>query len=264
MQVHVNTDIFTDLAQMDQYVLDQVATMAQSNTSDCLESFRQVLCQSTMPLCNGFGNPIKMEWHDCVSLYTSCPDLGDAEPDAYGINPDHVTKSDSNMTLTYAKALCNDPTDFFTRTNVGKHPVTCGMEPTMTTLAAASKPPTPWHQDVGIVGPVCALAGLLIGVTMMAIVAVIKKNKREDAQAQPIDLSKLSTQPTNSTGEVYETDNTMEKQAELGHASQESMTGIAFPSNNKNEHVQSINPMETKRASYQRDQELQALSSSKA
>ena len=98
----------------------------------------------------------------------------------------------------------------------------------------------------------------------MAIVAVIKKNKREDAQAQPIDLSKLSTQPTNSTGEVYETDNTMEKQAELGHASQESMTGIAFPSNNKDEHVQSINPMETKRASYQRDQELQALSSSKA
>lgn len=89
----------------------------------------------------------------------------------------------------------------------------------------------PWHQNIGIVGPVFALVGLLVGVAVMAVVAVIvQKNKVKNHATTP---TKISVDSDSSA--------LRNNAAELGHYTQESMTNVAFPSNA--EDMQSINPM---------------------
>jgi len=235
--VHINTDVFNSITEMDQYVLNQVKVMAGNSTA-CQNAYRLNLCQSTMPLCNKNGNPIKMSWKDCVNHYSSCPDLIPKDRSFYGLPDD----DSEGTTLNFAKAICNDQSDFFTRSNVGKHAAICGMEPMMlnadAAVAAESMEPSavpdeslPWHQNIGIVGPVFALVGLLVGVAVMAVVAVIvQKNKVKNHATTP---TKISVDSDSSA--------LRNNAAELGHYTQESMTNVAFPSNA--EDMQSINPM---------------------
>ena len=118
--------------------------------------------------------------------------------------------------LEYAKAVCTDQTDYFTRANVGNHPVTCGME------LEAIPPVAPWHQDISIIGPVCGLAGLLLGVSIMAVVIVLQKKKAEA----------LASEDENAVGVSMK---------QYSHKQEESMTNIAFPTSEDTESVN--NPM---------------------
>jgi len=218
--VHVNTDIFTNMQDMDDYILNMLKT-SESNTTVCLESFRLHLCQSTMPICNEYGNPIKMKWNDCVSMYEACPELGHHVPGKYGMqdmldDPDPNNITNTLEILEYAKAVCTDQTDYFTRANVGNHPVTCGLE------LEAIPPVAPWHQDISIIGPVCGLAGLLLGVSIMAVVIVLQKKKAEA----------LASEDENAVGVSMK---------QYSHKQEESMTNIAFPTSEGTESVN--NPM---------------------
>ena len=91
---------------------------------------------------------------------------------------------------------------------------------------------------MGIVGPVCALAGLLVGVSIMVFVGVIKNkqhSRKNKNSIQMVDNSKnriLTEGARSSTSEVP------------NHLSNESMTNIAFPSE-KYDNNEKLNPMET-------------------
>ena len=104
-----------------------------TNTSDaCLESYRLHLCQLSMPICNKYGNPMRIPNKDCVEQYTKCPYLGGNSPSFYKLIPPPPTTaaaaaaaaavstteyfSNPANIVKYAKAVCSDEFDFFTRT----------------------------------------------------------------------------------------------------------------------------------------------------
>jgi hypothetical protein len=219
LMVHVNTDVFQDIIAMDAYVVDALSnsTYVGAGGDDvCQEQYRQHLCQMSMPECNKYGNPMKMTFDECVGMMNSCPDLGEKIPAMYGL-PD--TMKDPIVASKYAKAVCSDQSDFFTRSSVGKHSVICGLEAPMLSV------PMPWHQDISIIGPVCALAGLLVGVSVMAAVYMVKNKQQQQQQ-----LSAAAATKSPST---------------TGHQANVSMTNVAYPALSDGEEMplQEENPL---------------------
>ena len=186
LSVHVNLDVFRDVADMDAFVVKQVQTLSvEGDATLCQESYRLHLCQSTMPVCNHYGNPIKMLWVECVNNYMQCPELGASTgskaPSFYGLQDDVSSKNNITNLAMYAGDVCSDQNDAFTRQFVGKHAVECGMEPTMLDSVG-----TPWYENIAILGPLCGVLGLLVGVAIMAVVMHCSRKKSEQNAADAL------------------------------------------------------------------------------
>ena len=93
--------------------------------------------------------------------------------------------------------------------------------------------PTPWHQDISIVGPVCALAGLLVGVTMMVAVYVVK-NKQQQSR-------------TSSSSSSSSSSSTKSLSMKGHHQTTISMTNVAYPALDDGEEMprEGENPLTT-------------------
>ena len=167
--VHVNTDVWDSVAEIDQYVADAVMRAADNSTDasfslECAEATRTKLCASNMPLCNEFGNPIKLKYSDCVDMIASCPEIAEKDESMYGLPSSQSQEARARC----AAAVCSDSSNFFTRNFVGAHPVTCGYEAVMSpsngyesTHDRAGE--LPWHQNVSVVAPVAVFGGVLCG-----------------------------------------------------------------------------------------------------
>jgi hypothetical protein len=180
--VHINTDVWESVDQIDAYVFRQI----NGTDSQCNKATRIRLCQEAMPICNVFGNPIKIPFEECTNMVSLCPDLSDKEPGDYGLD-DNVDFGTQNL-VDYSEAVCSDESDFFTRNFVGKHPVLCGLEPFMATEA----PPTQPTSAVAIIAVVAVLVGIVVG-TVVALV-VVKKIATTRSGDTPDELLKYVQQ----------------------------------------------------------------------
>ena len=233
--VHVNLDVFGSVAEMDAFVVKQVKTLTVQgdDATVCKESYRLHLCQSTMPVCNHYGNPQKMLWVECVDNYMQCPELGagtgSEDPSYYGLVDDFSAHNITNRAM-YAKDVCSDQSDRYTRQFVGKHAVECGMEPTMLGEGTA------WFDNVAVFGPVLFLVGLLVGALLVGVVAVMKIKQMQKSIAEGAVLKCPPTTIELPSGGGGEYDPRM------------SMTSAAFPTPSKDTagEVQKMNPMAEK------------------
>jgi len=214
--VHVNTDVFMNLEQMDAFVVQSLANSTYADDyAPCQAEYRKHLCQTTMPECNTYGNPMKMKYDECITMMTTCPYLGEKNPDLYDISD---LDNDTVAIRKYARAVCRDDSDFFTRSNVGKHAVTCGLE---TPMLSAPVPPTPWHQDTTVMYPVCVLAGFLLGIMLNVVLSLYYKSK------SPVEANKEASNKARNKmkGTIYQ------------HQPQISMTNVAYPALNDGNEV---------------------------
>jgi hypothetical protein len=118
--VHVNTDVWSTVAEIDRYVVNAVRDVADGRragedddlpaSASCAEATRSRLCASNMPLCNEFGNPIKLRYDECVSMVASCPAIAEKDESMYGLPS---AGSGANAEARFAAAVCSDNSAFF-------------------------------------------------------------------------------------------------------------------------------------------------------
>jgi hypothetical protein len=167
--VHVNTDIWKNVGEIDRFITSSLDGMKGESTPDCIEANREQLCAIHMCPCNTYGNPTKMTFNDCKALVKKCPSLPEKTFADYGL----ASESDSK----YPTELCSDSSVFFVRNFVGSHPTSCGLEPPML-MAANDKggavSDMAWHQKPTIIWPLALCMGLVVGAAIAAL--VVKHN----------------------------------------------------------------------------------------
>ena len=176
--VHINTDIWTSVDEVDAFVSKSMKELVDGGMTDvnCLNANREQLCAVHMPICNKYGNQIKMTYDECVNMVQKCPSLPQKSYQDYGLSG----PSDP----AYPKQLCSDKSEFFVRNFVGEHPVVCGLEQELGFSSSKSKnnggengdgttsSDMPWHQNVHIVGILALIVGFILGAVVIKFIVV--------------------------------------------------------------------------------------------